>query len=82
MSIATAKTPTTLEPLEQAAAWVNAGRRVALVSVVAAWKMAPNPAGAVMAVDEGGCVAGAVSGGSFTDAVVHEALKCLDDGEP
>ena len=69
-------------PLEQAVAWTREGRRVALVTVVAAWKKAPCAAGDVMAVDERGGRAGAVCGGDVDDAAAHEALKCLVDDEP
>lgn len=70
------------DPLERAAAWLDEGRRVALATVIATWGSAPRPVGATMAVDDRGGFAGSVSGGCVEGAVVHEALKTLEDGEP
>lgn len=70
------------DPIRQAAAWAAEGRRAALATVVATWKSAPRPVGSMMAVADDGAVVGSVSGGCVEDAVIHEALKCLEDGEP
>ncbi|HYH21114.1 MAG TPA: XdhC family protein [Azospirillum sp.] len=68
--------------LEQAAAWHAAGRKVALATVVSTWGSSPRPIGSQLAVDEGGAMAGSVSGGCIEGAVVDEALKSMQDGEP
>ncbi|HYH40062.1 MAG TPA: XdhC/CoxI family protein [Azospirillum sp.] len=68
--------------LEQAARWRAEGRRVALATVVATWGSSPRPVGSTMAVDEAGAMAGSVSGGCIEGAVVHEARKTMEDGEP
>ncbi|NYD24504.1 xanthine dehydrogenase accessory factor [Kineococcus aurantiacus] len=68
--------------LDVVAGWVGAGRRVAVATVVRTWESAPRPAGAALAVAEGGEVAGSVSGGCV-EAAVHElACAVLADGEP
>jgi xanthine/CO dehydrogenase XdhC/CoxF family maturation factor len=66
----------------QAAAWAAAGRRAALATVIATWGSSPRPVGSMMAVADGGEFIGSVSGGCVEGVVIHEALKCLDDGEP
>lgn len=68
--------------LEQAAAWHAAGRKVALATVVSTWGSSPRPVGSQLAVDEGSAMAGSVSGGCIEGAVVDEALKSMQDGEP
>lgn len=70
------------DPVGQALAWSAEGRRAALATVIAAWGSAPRPVGSMMAVSGRGEMAGSVSAGCVEGAVVHEALKCLDDGEP
>jgi xanthine/CO dehydrogenase XdhC/CoxF family maturation factor len=73
---------TAAEVMGRAAEWLQAGRRVAIATVVQTWGSAPRPVGSQMAVDETGAMAGSVSGGCIEGAVVHEALKALEDGEP
>ena len=43
-----------LAVLRRAIGWLAAGRRVALVTVVATWGSAPRPVGALLALDEEG----------------------------
>lgn len=74
--------PANADAIAQAALWLAEGRRVALATVVATWGSSPRPAGSMMAVDDKGGMVGSVSGGCVEGAVVHEALKCLADGEP
>jgi len=57
--------------------WVGRGDRVALATVVETKLSAPQPAGTKMALNEGGAVVGAVSGGCVEGAVVTEALAVL-----
>jgi xanthine dehydrogenase accessory factor len=73
---------TAREILEQAAAWSDAGSRVALATVVATWGSSPRPAGSQLAVSERGELAGSVSGGCVEAAVVQEALEVLRRGTP
>ena len=49
--------------LEQAAAWREAGRKVAVATVVSTWGSSPRPAGSMLIVDEAGEMQGSVSGG-------------------
>ena len=68
--------------LEQAAGWRAEGRKVALATVVATWGSSPRPVGSLLAVDDGGSMIGSVSGGCIEGAVVDEARKTMEDGEP
>lgn len=68
--------------LEQAAAWREAGRQVALATVVTTWGSSPRPVGSQLAIDETGRMAGSVSGGCIEGAVVGEALEVMAEGRP
>ncbi|MEO3433139.1 XdhC family protein [Inquilinus sp. CAU 1745] len=68
--------------LEQAAAWREAGRQVALATVVTTWGSSPRPVGSQLAIDESGRMAGSVSGGCIEGAVVGEALEVMAEGRP
>lgn len=68
--------------LEQAAAWRQEGRRVALATVVTTWGSSPRPVGSQLAVDETGRMAGSVSGGCIEGAVMREAMDVMEDGKP
>ena len=68
--------------LETAAAWRDAGKGVALATVVTTWGSSPRPAGSQLAVDEAGTMVGSVSGGCIEGAVVTEAVQAIKDGEP
>ena len=52
-----------LEVLRRSAEWLDAGKRVLLVTVVRTWGSSPRPPGALLAVREDGEVVGSVSGG-------------------
>jgi xanthine dehydrogenase accessory factor len=62
--------------------WVARGEQVALATVVATKKSAPQPAGTKMAVNEIGQVYGAVSGGCVEGAVVEVAETVIDGAPP
>src|SRR5205807_9145159 len=70
------------EILEQARAWRQAGKGVALATVVKTWGSSPRPLGAKLAVDESGAFVGSVSGGCVEGAVVTEAIEVIRDGKP
>ncbi|HSB89987.1 MAG TPA: XdhC family protein [Anaerolineales bacterium] len=63
-------------------AWVQAGRAVALATVIRTWGSAPRPAGSKMAVSDRGDMSGSVSGGCVEGAVITEAIQALVDGRP
>ena len=52
-----------LDVLKHSAEWLDAGRRVLLVTVVKTWGSSPRPPGAMLAVRDDGHVVGSVSGG-------------------
>jgi xanthine dehydrogenase accessory factor len=62
--------------------WRNAGKTVALATVVKVYGSAPRPLGAKLAVSSAGEMAGSVSGGCVEGAVVQEALAVLAEGRP
>ena len=68
--------------LPQVGAWREAGRKVALATVVSTWGSSPRPIGSQLAVEDGGKFVGSVSGGCIEGAVVHEALEAIKDGKP
>ena len=70
------------EILEQAARWREAGQGVALATVVKTWGSSPRPAGAKLAIAEGGAFVGSVSGGCVEGAVIGEAQEVIRDGKP
>ncbi len=80
------RTPASFEELddipERAAGWRAAGRKVAIATVVSTWGSSPRPVGSQLAVDEGGAMAGSVSGGCVEGAVVLEAKQVMQDGAP
>lgn len=62
-------------------AW-QSDRPVAVGTVIATWRSAPQPAGATMVVNADGDVAGSVSGGCVEGAVYELAQQALLDGRP
>src|SRR5919206_1911439 len=72
----------TAEILDQAARWREAGKQVALATVVTTWGSSPRPVGSKLAVDQEGRFVGSVSGGCIEGAVVREALDAIADGKP
>jgi xanthine/CO dehydrogenase XdhC/CoxF family maturation factor len=72
----------TAEILDQAQLWRQAGKGVALATVVKTWGSSPRPIGAKLAVSEAGAFVGSVSGGCVEGAVVTEALEVIKDGKP
>jgi xanthine dehydrogenase accessory factor len=70
------------ELLDDIDRWIASGRYVALARVVSIVGSGPRDLGAAMAVNDGGEVAGSVSGGCVEGAVVSEALAVLASREP
>ncbi len=68
--------------LEQALSWKDAGRGVALATVVRTWGSSPRPLGSQLAVDETGAFLGSVSGGCVEGAVIEAAQAVIASGTP
>jgi len=68
--------------LSTAAAWHEAGEKVALATVTETWGSSPRPSGSRMAVTKSGKIAGSVSGGCIEGAVLDVALRILETREP
>ena len=64
-----------LEVLKRSAEWLDAGKRVLLVTVVRTWGSSPRPPGALLAVREDGQVVGSVSGGCIEDDIVERSRR-------
>ncbi len=65
---------------EVALAWIEAGRTVALATVVKTWGSAPRPVGAQLVIDADMNFEGSVSGGCVEGAVIFEAVEAMQDG--
>jgi xanthine/CO dehydrogenase XdhC/CoxF family maturation factor len=68
--------------LKEAEAWRQAGRGVALATVVETWGSAPRPVGSHLVVDQEGNFLGSVSGGCVEGAVITDAVDVISDGKP
>ena len=64
-----------LEVLRHSAEWIEAGRRVLLVTVVRTWGSSPRPEGAMLAVRDDGHVVGSVSGGCIEDDIIDRVRR-------
>jgi xanthine dehydrogenase accessory factor len=73
-------TPTPDAIPEAALSALDAGRKVALATVVETWGSAPRPTGSQLCIDETAAMTGSVSGGCVEGAVVAEALEAVEDG--
>ena len=60
-----------LDVLKTAAAWLDAGHRCELVTVIKTWGSSPRPIGATLAVRDDGRVVGSVSGGCIEDDLIE-----------
>ncbi|NNE79579.1 MAG: XdhC family protein [Silicimonas sp.] len=65
---------------EQALTWVEAGKSVAVATVVKTWGSAPRPVGAQLVIDDQMAFHGSVSGGCVESAVLFEAADAMKDG--
>ena len=68
--------------LEQAADWLNQGRKLAIATVVETWGSAPQPVGSQLVIDAEGNFMGSVSGGCVEGAVVTEAIDVIQSAKP
>jgi xanthine dehydrogenase accessory factor len=66
--------------LRIAQAWNEAGRDIALATVVKTWGSAPRPAGSDLVIDSEGNFLGSVSGGCVEADVITEALDIIAMG--
>ncbi len=69
------------EVLETALAWLEAGRKVALATVVETRGSSPRPVGSNLVVAADGAFEGSVSGGCVEGAVVSAAQNVIASGE-
>ncbi len=69
------------EVLETALAWLEAGRNVALATVVETCGSSPRPVGSGLVVAADGAFEGSVSGGCVEGAVVTAAQDVIASGE-
>ena len=70
------------EMLGRAAAWREAGKNVAIATVVDTWGSSPRPVGSQLAVSGAQEMIGSVSGGCIEGAVVAEAQEVIRSGVP
>ena len=68
--------------LGQAQRWREAGRGVAIATVVETWGSAPRPVGSHLVVDADGAFLGSVSGGCVEGEVMVEAADVIENGQP
>jgi xanthine/CO dehydrogenase XdhC/CoxF family maturation factor len=68
--------------LTQLSAWRDAGRQVAVATVVSTWGSSPRPVGSQLGINDQGEMVGSVSGGCIEGAVVKEALDVMAGAAP
>jgi len=68
--------------LETARAWTEAGRKVAIATVVSTWGSAPQPTGSQLVIDADGNFEGSVSGGCVDGDVIVAAEDAIASGKP
>ncbi|MFE1597945.1 XdhC family protein [Methylobacterium sp. ID0610] len=68
--------------LSAAQSWREAGRGVALATVIETWGSAPRPVGSHLIIDAEGNFLGSVSGGCVEGAVITEAVEVIEEGRP
>lgn len=81
MSADQAAKPDSIDVLGTALAWLEAGRKVALATVVKTSGSSPRPVGSNLVVAADGAFEGSVSGGCVESAVVSAAQDVIASGE-
>ncbi|MFU8825558.1 XdhC family protein [Yoonia sp.] len=71
----------TQEPAALALDWAQAGRKVALATVIETWGSAPRAVGSQLVIDGDGAMEGSVSGGCVEGAVVTAAIDAIAAGK-
>lgn len=71
-----------LDILDGVTDWLDQGKKVALVTLIAVERSAPRDPGAALAVNEDGKVLGSISGGCVEPAAISEALNVIETGTP
>jgi len=67
--------------LTTALTWHDAGRPVALATVVQTWGSSPRPPGSNLVIAADGAFEGSVSGGCVEGAVIHAAKEVIENGQ-
>jgi len=67
--------------LQLALQWSEAGKAVALATVVQTWGSSPRPAGSNLVIADDGLFEGSVSGGCVEGAVIDAAREVMQSGE-
>ena len=62
--------------------WLDEGRKTAIAIVVNKKGSAMRPLGAKMAINDDSVIVGSISGGCVENAVIVEALACMESGQP
>ncbi len=75
------------EVLKSAVAWLDAGHKATLATVIRTWGSAPRPVGAMLVIRDDGHVVGSVSGGCVEDDLIgrvkaHSAPQPATGGKP
>ena len=71
-----------LEVLDQVGKWKEAGKGVAVATVIVTWGSSPRPVGSQLGVDDTGAMVGSVSGGCIEGAVAEAAMQTIASGAP
>lgn len=67
--------------LQTALQWREAGKVVAMATVVQTWGSSPRPAGSNLVIADDGSFEGSVSGGCVEGAVIDAAKEVMQSGE-
>ena len=68
--------------LSQLMDWLEAGKQIALATVIQTWGSAPRPIGSTLAINSDMEMIGSVSGGCIEGVLLKEALEVIENGQP